>query len=98
MSTALDSATTSDGASHAQFPFVPNVVSIRTRRQMRRLPGIRETEADHTLTFADRPADGELSEGKSTTAQLKVNQIRDEMNLDRIVGNSPALRDVLELV
>ena len=98
MSTAFASATTSDGASHAQFPFVPNVVSIRTRRQMRRLPGIRETEADHTLTFEERPADRELSEGKGTAAQLKVNQIRDEMNFDQIVGNSPALKDVLELV
>ena len=98
MSTAFANATTSDGASHAQFPFVPNVVSIRTRRQMRRLPGTRETEPDHTLTSEERPADREPSEGEGTAAQLKVNQIRDEMNFDQIVGNSPALRDVLELV
>ena len=98
MSTAFASATTSDGASHAQFPFAPNVVSIRNRRQMRRLPGTRETEPDHTLTFEERPADRDLSEGKGTAAKLKVNQIRDEMNFDQIVGNSAALRDVLELV
>lgn len=60
MSTAFASATTSDGASHAQFPFAPNVVSIRNRRQMRRLPGTRETEPDHTLTFEERPADRDL--------------------------------------
>jgi len=98
MSTRFASATTSDGASNAQFPFVPNVVSIRTRRQMRRLPGIRETEVDHTLTFEEGPADRDLLEGKGTTAQLKVHKIRDEMNLGQIVGNSPALREVLELV
>jgi formate hydrogenlyase transcriptional activator len=98
MSTQFASATTSDGASHAQFPFVPNVVSIRTRRQMTRPTGTRETEPDHTLTSEELPADGELSEGNGTAVQLKVNQIRDEMNFDQIVGNSPALTDVLELV
>ena len=98
MSTAFASATTSDGASHAQFPFVPNVVSIRTRRQMTRPPGTRETEPDHTLTSEELPADGELSERKGTVAQPKVNRIRGEMNFDQIVGNSPALGDVLELV
>jgi formate hydrogenlyase transcriptional activator len=96
MSTAFASATASHEASQ-QLPFAANVVSIRTGRQMRRLPGIRETEPDHTLTFEERPADGELSERKGTVAQLKVNQIRGEMNFDQIVGNSPVLRDVLEL-
>ena len=93
MSTLFASATTSDAA---QFPFVPNVVSIRTRRQMTRPPRTRETEPDHTLTFEEMPADGELSERKGTVAQPKVN--RDEMNFDQIVGNSSALREVLELV
>lgn len=95
MSTRFASATTSDAA---QFPFVPNVVSIRTRRQMTRPSGTRETEPDQTLTSEEMPADGELSERKGTAAQLKVNQIRDEMSLGQIVGNSPALREVLELV
>jgi formate hydrogenlyase transcriptional activator len=93
MSTRFASATTFPEASR-QIPFADNVLSIRTRR---RLPESR-TEDDHTLTFEERPADRELSEGKGTTVQLKVNQIRDEMNVDQIVGNSPALGDVLELI
>ena len=93
MSTRFASATAFHEASH-QIPVADNVLSIRTRR---RLPGSR-TDADHALTFEERPADRELSEGKGTTVQLKVNQIRDEMNFDQIVGNSPALREVLELV
>jgi formate hydrogenlyase transcriptional activator len=93
MSTPLASATAFPEASH-QFPFTDNVLSIRTRR---RLPAS-GPEADHTLTFKERPADRELSEGKGAAVQLKVNQIRDEMNFDQIVGNCPALTDVLELV
>jgi formate hydrogenlyase transcriptional activator len=96
MSTNFASATASHEASH-QFPTVPNVVSIRNRRQIRRLPGACETEADHTLTFEELPVNGELSARKGTVAQLEVNQVRDGMNFDQIVGNSPALRDVLEL-
>jgi len=92
MSTRFANATAFYEASH-QIPIADNVLSIRTRR---RLPGSR-TDADHTLTFEERPADGELSEAKGTVL-LKVNQVRDEMNLDQVVGNSPALRDVLELV
>jgi formate hydrogenlyase transcriptional activator len=97
MSTRFASATASREGNQ-QFPFADNVLSIRTRRQMRRLPGIRETEADHTLTFEERSADRELSEGKGTPAQLEVDQVRNEMHFDQIVGNSPALRDVLTLV
>jgi formate hydrogenlyase transcriptional activator len=97
MNPAFASATASQETSHAQFPFVPNVVSIRTRRQMRRLPGIRETEADHKLTFEEQPADEERSESKGTVAQLKINHIPGATIFDQIVGNSPALRDVLEL-
>jgi formate hydrogenlyase transcriptional activator len=93
MSTQFASPIASREGSH-QFPFADNVLSIRTRR---RLPGTR-TEGDRTLTFEERPADRELSEGKGTAAQLKVNQISNEMNFDQIVGNSPALTDVLELV
>ena len=77
-----------------QIPVANNVLSIRTRR---RLPESR-TDAHCALTFEERPADRELSDGKGTTVQLKVNEIRDAMNLDQIVGNSPALTDVLELV
>src|SRR6185295_9515518 len=97
MSTAFASTNASQEASHTQFPFVPNVVSIRTRRQMKRLAGTRETEADRTPTSEEQPGDRELSESKATVAKLKVNQIPGEMNFDQIVGNSPALRDVLEL-
>jgi len=97
MNSAFASATASQEASHAQFPFVPNVVSIRTRRQMRRLPGTRETEADHKLTFEEQPADEELSESTGAVAQLKINQIPGAMISEQIVGNSLALRDVLEL-
>jgi formate hydrogenlyase transcriptional activator len=93
MNTSSASATAFPEANH-QIPFAANVLSIRTRR---RLPESR-TKGDHTLTFEERPADRELSEGKGTAVQLKVNQIRDEMNFDQIVGNSPALTDVLELV
>jgi formate hydrogenlyase transcriptional activator len=93
MSTNFASAIASHEGSH-QFPLASNVLSIQTRR---RLPESR-TEADHTLSFEERPADRELSEGKGTAAQLKVNQIRDEMNVDQIVGNSRTLREVLELV
>jgi formate hydrogenlyase transcriptional activator len=93
MNTSSASATAFPEANH-QIPFADNVLSIRTRR---RLPGS-GTEGVHTLTFEERPADRELSEGKGTAVQLKVNQIRDEMNLDQIIGNSPALREVLELV
>ena len=93
MSTQFASATAFHEANH-QFPLADNVLSIRTRR---RIPGSR-TDAGHALTFDERPADGGISEGKGTAAQLKVNQIRDEMNFDQIVGTSPALTDVLELV
>jgi formate hydrogenlyase transcriptional activator len=93
MSTPLATATTLHEGSY-QIPFADNVLSIRTRRG---LLGSR-TETDHTLTFEERPADRELSVGKGTAAQLKVNQIRDERNFDQIVGTSPALRDVLQLV
>jgi len=97
MSTAFASATASQEASPAQFPFVANVVAIRTRRQMRRLPGKSETESDHELSFEEQRADEELSESKGTVAQLKINQIRGATIFDQILGNSPALRDVLEL-
>jgi formate hydrogenlyase transcriptional activator len=93
MNTISASATAFPKANH-QIPFADNVLSIRTRR---RLPGSR-TDGEHPLTFAERPADRELSEGKGTTVQLKGNQVRDAMNRHQIVGNSPALREVLELV
>ncbi len=93
MSTQLASAIASREGSH-QIPFADNVLSIRTRRRLSGSP----TDAAHTFTFEELPADRELSEGKGTAAQLKVNQIRDDMNFDQIVGNSPALTDVLELV
>jgi len=64
---------------------------------MKRVPGTREIEPDHKLTSEELPAHRERSESKSTVAQLKVNQIPRELNCDHIVGNSPALRDVLEL-
>ncbi len=93
MSTQFASATAFPEANH-QFPFADNVLSIRTRR---RIPGSR-TDADVALTFEERAADRELLKTQGTAGQLKVNQIRDEMNFDQIVGNSPALTDVLELV
>jgi formate hydrogenlyase transcriptional activator len=91
MSTALANATASQEASHAQFPFVPNVVSIRTRRR------IRETEADPKLTPEELPADEERSQSKSTVARLKIDQMPGATIFDQIVGNSLALREVLEL-
>jgi formate hydrogenlyase transcriptional activator len=93
MSTQFASATAFHEANH-QFPLADNVLSIRTRR---RIPGSR-ADADHALTLDERPADRELLEDKGTDGQLKVNEIRAEMNCDQIVGNSPALTDVLELV
>jgi formate hydrogenlyase transcriptional activator len=89
MSTQFASATAFHEATH-QFSLADNVLSIRTRR---RIPGSR-ADADHALTFEERPMD----RSKGTAAQLKVDQIRDEMNFDQIVGNSPALTDVLELI
>lgn len=93
MNTSSASTTAFPEANH-QIPFADNVLSIRTRR---RLP-VSRTENDHTVTFEERSADRELSDGKGTTIQLKVNEIRDELNLDQIVGNSQALTNVLELV
>ncbi len=93
MSTRFTSAIASREGSQ-QFPVANNVLSIRTRR---RLPGSR-TDTDHTLTFEERPADGEIREGKGTAVRLKVTQIHDEMNVDQIVGTSSELRGVLELV
>lgn len=96
MNSAFASATASRDARHTQFPFVPNVVSIRSRRQMRRLPVPAETEIDHAPVSAELPPAEEFSESKGTVVQLKT-KFHGEVNVDQIVGNSPALRDVLEL-
>lgn len=92
MNTSSASATAFPEASH-QFPFADNVLSIRTRRRLAES----RTEADQSFTLDERPVDEERSESKGAVAQLKINQNPGATIFDQIVGNSPALRDVLAL-
>jgi transcriptional regulator with GAF, ATPase, and Fis domain len=93
----------SQKTNYVQSPFGPKVVSIRTRRQMEGpvitgdggeiCGGLRREE--NALGFRD------ISELKDKLAQEKLyleEEIRSEMNFDQIVGESPALRRVLEMV
>ena len=80
-----------------------NVVSIRTRRDLQRslmskqseVALLNETGEDKTVGF------GDVAEFKDKLAQEKLyleEEIRSAMNFDQIIGDSPALRRVLDLV
>jgi formate hydrogenlyase transcriptional activator len=80
-----------------------NVVSIRTRYDARRSLAIKEREVlpahrncdDKAVSF------GDITEFQDKLAQEKLyleEEIRSAMNFDQIIGDSPALRRVLDLV
>jgi formate hydrogenlyase transcriptional activator len=84
-----------------QFPTSAKVVSIRNRRGQSLIAGEHERVdaeercEDSALTFRD------VSELNDKLAQEKLyleEELRSEMNFDQIVGDSPALKHVLELV
>src|SRR6476660_3443633 len=84
-----------------QFPIGAKVVSIRNRREKSLMAGeservdAEERCEDKSLAFRD------VSELNDKLAQEKLyleEELRSEMNFDQIVGDSPALKQVLELV
>jgi formate hydrogenlyase transcriptional activator len=84
-----------------QFPIRPKVVSIRNRRGQCSIDdeseraGVEMRGEDNVIAFR------EISELKDKLAQEKLyleEELRSEMNFDQIVGDSSALRHVLELV
>jgi formate hydrogenlyase transcriptional activator len=75
---------------HSDFPFGAEALSLRTLRDVR--PGLEEV----AVAFENEPVFREVSQPKPKLAQEKIRQIRDYT--ERVVGNSPALRRVLELV
>src|ERR1700752_1465287 len=99
--TASLSEITNFDSQPGQFPTSANVVSIRSRRGPSLIAGEHERVdaevggADNTLAFRD------VSELNDKLAQEKLyleEELRSEMNFDQIVGDSPALKPVLELV
>jgi formate hydrogenlyase transcriptional activator len=99
MSTGLAGITdaTNSASEQAPFPLGTNVVSLGTRRQLRRRFGTHKEGAE-VLAFEKSLAFEELSErnDESDTSSAKE-QIRSETNFAEIVGNSSALRRALEL-
>ncbi|HEX3228506.1 MAG TPA: sigma 54-interacting transcriptional regulator [Pyrinomonadaceae bacterium] len=86
-----------------QIPSVAKVVSIQSRRHVQGL--VRSGDTDSSLAQLPREQKSfalrEVAELKDKLAQEKLyleEEIRKEMNFGEIVGNSPALRRVLELV
>jgi formate hydrogenlyase transcriptional activator len=77
-------------ADHSEFPFGADVLSLQTRRDMR--PGIEQVAFENAAVYRV------VSEPKPKLAQEKIHQICDYSNSEQIVGNSPALRRMLELV
>jgi transcriptional regulator with GAF, ATPase, and Fis domain len=84
-----------------QFPTGAKVVAIRNRREKSLMAGeservdAEERCEDKSLAFCD------VSELNDKLAQEKLyleEELRSEMNFDQIVGDSPALKQVLELV
>jgi formate hydrogenlyase transcriptional activator len=84
-----------------QFPIRPKVVSIRDRRGQCSIDDESE-RADMEMRGEDNViAFREISELKDKLAQEKLyleEELRSEMNFDQIVGDSAALKQVLELV
>jgi len=79
-------------ADHSEFPFGAEVLFVRTLRDMR--PRVEQS----AVAFENAPVYREVPEPKPKRAQEDVRQIRDYTNSEQIVGNSPALKRVLELV
>ena len=99
MSTGLAGITdaTNSASEQAPFPLGTNVVSLGSRRQLRRRFGT-HNEGAEVLAFEKPLAFQELSErndGLDTPSAKE--QIRSETNFAEIVGNSSALRRALEL-
>ena len=93
MNTQLATTAAFPQANHA-LPLANNVLSIRTRR---RIPANR-TEIDHPFTREEPTEDPALAAGKDTAIPLNGNRLSAEVDIDRVVGKSRALTDVLELV
>ncbi|MCM3870696.1 MAG: sigma 54-interacting transcriptional regulator [Pyrinomonadaceae bacterium] len=79
-------------AGHSEFPFGADALSLQTLRDMR--PGVEQVE----VAFENATVYREVSEPKPKLAQEKIHQIRDYTHSEQIVGNSPELRRMLELV
>ena len=103
MSTALASVSdvTNLHSQRGQFAIRPKVVSIRNRRGQSVMADESE-RADVEMRCEDSAlAFREISELKDKLAQEKLyleEELRSEMNFDQIVGDSAALKHVLELV
>ena len=102
MSTATASVSdiTKFHSQQGQFPIGAKVVSIRSRRGQSLMAGESERVdaemrcEDNALAFRD------VSELNDKLAQEKLyleEELRSELNFDQIVGDSAALRHVLEL-
>src|SRR5262252_8255658 len=90
MTTAFARFHDAGNATFSEHSVASNVVSIRSRREPRQSPAINEREVTH-----------EIAEFKDKLAQEKLyleEEIRSAMNFDQIIGDSPALRRVLDLV
>ena len=84
-----------------QFPIRPKVVSIRDRRGQSWMADESEGADVETRREDSALAFREISELKDKLAQEKLyleEELRSEMNFDQIVGDSAALKHVLELV
>ena len=102
MSTATASVSdiTDFQSRHGEFPIGPKVVSIRERRRRSLMADDSET-AQAAWRGEESAAFREVSELKDKLAQEKLyleEELRSELNFDQIVGDSPALRHVLEMV
>jgi formate hydrogenlyase transcriptional activator len=84
-----------------QFPIRPKVVSIRDHRGQSLMADESERADVETRREDSALAFREISELKDKLAQEKLyleEELRSEMNFDQIVGDSAALKHVLELV
>jgi formate hydrogenlyase transcriptional activator len=82
-------------------PTGAKVVSIRSRRGQTLLGGENESVDAETCGENDGLAFRDVSELNNKLAQEKLyleQELRSEMNFDQIVGDSPALKHVLEMV
>jgi formate hydrogenlyase transcriptional activator len=99
--TASVSEITNFHSRERQFPIRPKVVSIRNRRGQSSIDDESE-RADAEMHGEDNViAFREISELKDKLAQEKLyleEELRSELNFDQIVGDSAALKHVLELV
>jgi len=103
MRTALASVSDITGfhLQQGQLPTGAKVVSIRNRREKSLMAGEHERVDAETRCEDDALAFRDVSELNDKLAQEKLyleEELRSEMNFDQIVGDSPALKHVLELV